>query len=479
MAIEISEFADAVISISPTGVVLDDFGVLGFVTSESGILPVQRGKKYSSLTEVGEDFNSSTQVYLAATAFYAQTPRPKYFTAISVYEADQSAMVLGGGHATTAELVTITSGILDVVIDGAPFSIAVDFTGITNEADVVNLINIELVAGAVPAVISYTGTSYLLTNSTSGVASTTEYVTGDLAVFLGLEQHQATLSQGFAGETPVAALLDAKDKTIEFTAVVTHKKYRDSIALVTGFNTEDIADWCEANRVIFMNTTNNLSSLDSAVATDIGSILKLKGLRYTLTNFSKNINQYVSASVFARAATVNFEGTNTTITLNLKQAPTITAEELNTSELAALRDKRINVVVVIGRDAIGYTESRMANGSWLDTVHGLMWLENRIEVDLFNLLYTTNTKIPYTTLGLNMTEAQLERSLQAAVRNGLAAPGFLPDGTYLPEGYLITKIPLSQVSASDKTNRIYRGLGFKLVGAGALHTVLVTGEFSE
>jgi hypothetical protein len=121
----------------------------------------------------------------------------------------------------------------------------------------------------------------------------------------------------------------------------------------------------------------------------------------------------------------------------------------------------------------------MANGSWLDTTHGLLWLENRCEVDLFNLLYINNTKIPYTQAGINTVISTLDRSLQAAVRNGLAGPGYLPDGTFLPEGYVINAVSLGDTPTSDKSNRIYQGISFQMVGAGALHEVVVSGEYSE
>ena len=202
-------------------------------------------------------------------------------------------------------------------------------------------------------------------------------------------------------------------------------------------------------------------------------------MRFTLSTFSKNKSQYPSAAVFGRAASVNFSGINTTITLNLKQIPTITAEDLTPGEFAVLKSKRGSAVVKIGSTVNAYSDSRMASGSWLDTTHGLLWLENRCEVDMFNLLYQSATKVPFTQSGINTTVATLERSLQAAVRNGLAGAGFLPDGTFLPEGFIVYSVALGDVPSSDKGNRLYAGLSFDIVGAGALHEVVVSGNFAE
>jgi len=69
--------------------------------------------------------------------------------------------------------------------------------------------------------------------------------------------------------------------------------------------------------------------------------------------------------------------------------------------------------------------------------------------------------------------------LRQGVTNGLIAPGYTTDGTYLELGYRIDYIPVSDVSDADKGNRIYRGVTFIAVGAGAIHKITITGSFSE
>jgi len=481
MTINITEFVNATISVSPTGVATGNFGILGFLTNEAGILVPQRGKTYTSLAEVTADWATSTEVYKAAVAFYGQTPTPRDFTVLSVYEVDQAAILVGGLHDTLANLILLTAGNFEIEVDGTTATVTFDASAATTLAEVATAITTGLSAALLGATCTYGDYGFIITSDTTGSAtSSLGYASGTNSDDLGFSQHQATLSAiGLDAETPVAALAAAVDKGLEFIGLVTHKKFRDQTAQLAGSNTVDIADWCEAASKLFCNTTNDLSTLNSATSTDVGSQLKLKTLNNTLTNFAKNINQYVSASVFGRVASVNFEGIATTITLNLKQMPTITAENLTSGELAVLRSKNVNAVVVIGKSANAYTDSRMASGSWMDTRHGLLWLENRIETDMFNLLYQSNTKIPFTATGLNIAEDTLEQSLIAAVRNGLAAPGYLPDGTYLPNGYSIARVALADVPAGDKSGRVYRGFSFKMVGAGALHEVGVTGEFSE
>jgi hypothetical protein len=490
MAIAITEFTNASISVSPTGVSGGNFGILGFLTNEEGvILPAERGRAYTGLSSVGDDWSATSEVYKAATAFYAQSPTPKDFTVLMAFETAQAATLVGGGSDTIEELLT-QSGDIEVTVDGTTEVITMGSLSGAADKDAAAVIfttalGTSIDTGIQDAVVTWNGLQFIMKSSTTGATVSSigfcRDVDGsdELATAFGFAQHLGKISNGLDAETPVDALAASLSLGIEFIGLVTHKKYRDVLAGNVGETSEEIADWAEAAKKIFCNTSNDLTVLSSVITSDVFSVLKGKSLRFTLNTFSKNGNQYPSASVFGRAASVNFEGIGSTLTLNLKQMPTVSVENLTPNEFAVLRSKRGSAVVQIGKGITAYTDSRMAGGSWLDTTHGLLWLENRIETDMFNLLYQSNTKVPYTQAGLNTAQAVLERSLEAAVRNGLAASGFLPDGTYLPLGWSVDSVALGNVSSGDKGSRSYRGLSFKMVGAGALHEVSVDGQFAE
>ena len=493
MAIEITEFANVSISVSPAGVAGGNFGILGFLTNEEGVIgSAERSRAYAGIAGVGDDWATSTEVYKAATAFYAATPTPTDFVVHMCFETDQPAVLTGGGHQTFEELVLISEGVLTITTDtGSTVLTNVDFSAVSTAEGLDGIAtSLETQINAVTTgsvVVSHNGYSFVVESTTTGTASTITFADGEnevglvnAAEALGLEQHQGKLAAtGIASETPVQALANVVSNGTDFTGLVTHKKYRDVSGGDAGTNTIDVANWAEANKKIFCNTSNNLSALSAVITSDIFSQCMANTLRFTLGTFSKAKAQYPSAAVFGRAASVNFSGIGTTLTLNLKQIPTITAEDLTPGEFAVLRSKRASAVVKIGKTVNAYSDSRMASGSWLDTTHGLLWLENRCEVDMFNLLYQSATKVPYTQSGLNTAKGTLERSLKAAVRNGLAAPGFLPDGRFLPEGYIVNMVALADVPSSDKGNRTYAGLSFEMAGAGALHEIIVSGTFAE
>ena len=492
MAIEITEFANVSISVSPTGVSAGNFGILGFLTSDSdlniagkGILPAERARSYSSLASVGSDWQASSEVYKAASAFFGQTPTPTDFLVKMCYESAQPASVVGGGSDTAAELIAATwngTGSLSMTIDSTDVVITdldvsgaatADYAGIADELEVA-------ISGiAAGATVVHNGYQFVVTGATTGAAALiTAPSSTEATVALGLAVQSSSSSNGIDAETPVDALAATLAKGIVDVGLVTHKKWRDSVGVATGSSTTDIAMWAEGAKRIFCNTTNDLTTLTAATS-HIAADLKSRALRFSLTTFSKDSSAYPSASVFGRAASVNFSAIGSTITLNLKQMPGVASENLTPSEFGHLRSHFASAVVQIGSSISAYTDSRMASGSWLDTTHGVLWLESRCEADMFNLLYVSGTKLPYSQVGINTAAATLERSLQSAVRNGLAGPGFLSDGTYLSEGFVVEAVSLANTPTGDKGSRVYKGLSFKMVGAGAMHEVEVSGQFSE
>lgn len=486
MSIEITEFADAAISISPVGVNLGNFGILAFLTDEIGIPTTERARAYSSMKEIADDWQPSSEVFKAATAFYSQAPTPKDFTVISMYKSDPiPTRLVGGEHVGLSELrkARATNYQMTIVVNGETAkSISVDFfrTVPLSIDEVVSKISLAFSNANIDVNCEIEGGKFILKTVAVGASATIAFPSGTLADDLGLTAaKEAKIYPGSTNETAVYALTQAKDNGFDYVGLDIIKTLRDKETGPSGTQTLDIAEWCESSRVIFMNCTNQAQTLNRVNTTDTASKLRNKNLNFSMTTYSSNIDQYPGSSAFGRAASVDFNNINSTITLNLKSMPGISAEKLSSTQLGALRAKNCNVVVEIGDRAVAFTDSRMANGSWFDSTHGLLWLEDRIEKDMFNLIYREPRKIPYSQLGINITKETLERSLIAAKDNGLCAPGLLSDGTYLPEGYIVESVSLLKVSSADKSNRIYTGLSFKMVGAGALHKISVQGTFSE
>ena len=129
------------------------------------------------------------------------------------------------------------------------------------------------------------------------------------------------------------------------------------------------------------------------------------------------------ASLLGRMLTVNFNANNTTITLMYKQEPGIVAETLSSSQADTLAAKRCNVFVNYDNDTAIIQYGVTPSGIFIDSVYNAIWFRNRVQTDVYNLLYTSPTKVPQTDAGNQLIASVIEAACEAAVNNGYLAPG--------------------------------------------------------
>ena len=174
---------------------------------------------------------------------------------------------------------------------------------------------------------------------------------------------------------------------------------------------------------------------------------------------------------------MNFNGNNTTITLKFKQEPVVTYETLTTAQAAALDAKDANVFVYYANDTAIIQQGVMSNGDFFDERHGLDWLQNYVQTNLFNLLYTSTTKIPQTEAGITRLLTNVEQSMDQAVSNGLVAAGIwnggpigqVSPGDTLTKGYYVYANPLSTQAQADREKRKAPLIQVACKLAGAVH----------
>ncbi|MCV5597595.1 DUF3383 domain-containing protein, partial [Escherichia coli] len=82
-------------------------------------------------------------------------------------------------------------------------------------------------------------------------------------------------------------------------------------------------------------TTSDEKCLQTASSDDLASKLKTAGYSRSFIQYSSG-NKYAALSAFGRAFTVNFNGSNTAITLKFKQEPGVGYETLTVSQASAL-----------------------------------------------------------------------------------------------------------------------------------------------
>ncbi|HGV0188793.1 TPA: DUF3383 family protein [Enterobacter kobei] len=223
-------------------------------------------------------------------------------------------------------------------------------------------------------------------------------------------------------------------------------------------------------------TSSEADILSSAEETDLAT--KLKAAKYSRTYIQySSTSPYAALSAFGRAFTVNFTGSNTTITLKFKQLPGITYETIGTSQANTLEAKNCNVYVYYENDTAILEQGVMCNGDFFDERHGLDWLQNAVQTADYNTLYTSTTKIPQTDAGTTTRIANIEKVLDVADKNGLFAPGIwtggpmgqLGTGDTLTKGYYTWADTVDNQLQTDREAR--KGVPIQVAAklAGAVH----------
>lgn len=119
----------------------------------------------------------------------------------------------------------------------------------------------------------------------------------------------------------------------------------------------------------------------------------------------------------------------------------------------------------------------MSGGWYFDERHGLDWLQNDVQTAVWNLLYTSTSKIPQTDAGIARIVTTIESRLEQAVTNGLFAPGVwngdsfgaLQSGDTLTKGYYVYAPAVATQSQADREARNSTVIQVAIKLAGAVH----------
>lgn len=395
--------------------------------------------------------------------------------------ANNDAVTIAG---TTVTLVTGTPGSNQVKIGADAAASAAALQAYLAESTDANLITCSyMVSGAVVYVVAKTagagGNSITLTKSGTKVTVSGATLSGgsgnSIAGLLKGKSTQASLpANGIAAETlsqAVAALISASGDWYSGELV---EEGVDTNSIIAAANIIE----AQQKKRIFGVTITDTTVIDPTSTSDLGYLLKANNLGRTFAQYSQYEPQAV-ASFFGRASTVNFNGSNTTITMKFKQEPGVRAETITETQAAALKAKNVNVFVNYDNETAIVQEGVMSNGAFFDERHGLDWLENDIQTAVWNLLYTSQSKVPQTDEGMHLIVTTIEARLAQAVANGLVAPGQwnaagfgqLKQGDYLPKGFYVYAPPIVSQSQADREARKSVPIQVAVKLAGAVHFV--------
>lgn len=472
----VNRIVDVTIQMSPLAAATRNFGAMLIVGASDVIDTQERIRAYSSVTDIANDFGTSAPEYQAAVAFFAQSPQP---TTVQVGRWARSATsglykgkILSTSDQEMDNFTTISAGAFDVTIDGS----VVNVTAVNLSAQS----NLNGVASQVSAALQSKGTcvwngqQFVIKSASTGQTSTVSTVTStQLSQAMGLDS--GTMVTGAPAETleeATVALLDINTWYGAFyTGDIEDQDVINTAALISASTPSHICAF----------TLKETDELDGTQTSSLGYELAQLGNNRVLPMYSST-NDNAAVSVLGRMSTVNFEGSNTTITLMFKQCPGVEPEYLKTSQANALQRNNVNVFAAYQNDTSILQYGTMSGGWYIDEVHGLDWLQNRVETDLWNLLYTSTTKIGQDESGMTAILSTVNSSLEAGVRNGLIAPGVwngdefgtLKRGDTLTTGFYVYIQPLEEQAQADREQRKAPPIQIAVKLKGAVHSIDVT-----
>lgn len=482
--LSVSDVVNVSVVLTPLAAATRNFGSLLIVGSSPVVDTAERLRQYSSLDGVAADFGTSAQEYLAAALYFGQSPQPSVCF-IGRWAQAATAAVLHGGILSAAQqllsnFTAVTSGGLRITIDGVLKSLsAINLSAVSNLNGVASAVTTAL-AGSGTCVWNAALGRFDITSGTTGAASTITVaqapVSGtDISALMRLQVGQAS--------APVAGIVAESLVTAVQTLANLSNDWYGLYVAAAGVVSADIlavAAFIEGtgNSRIYGVTTQDSLVMDASSTTDIAAQLKALGYKRTFVQYSSS-NPHAAASIFGRAFTVNFQGSNTTLTIKFKVEPGVAAETISASQAATLKTKNCNVFVNYQNSTSIIQEGVMVNGFFFDEVHGTDWLQNDVQTAIFNLLFTSATKIPQTDAGINQIVATIESRLAQAVVNGLVAPGVwsaggfgaLNQGDTLAKGFYVYAPPVASQSLADRQARKAPAIQAAIKLAGAVHFV--------
>lgn len=286
---------------------------------------------------------------------------------------------------------------------------------------------------------------------------------------------------GVAPETALAAaaIFDASFGQSWYALVIPEGATADHVA---------VAGFIEATNTkhAYGVTSQDATELSPINTSSVG--YQLAQLKYTKTIVQySSLSAYAVCSLLARALTVNYNGNLTTITLMYKQEPGVTSENLVDSQMQALAANNVNVFVAYNNNTSIIEKGQVSSGDFIDTIFGADWFAITVMTNVYNLLYTSPTKIPQTDAGSTQIQNAIEAVCSQGDINGFMAPGVwdqagfgaLKQGDFLVKGYYVYAQPVAQQFQADRQAR--KSVPFQVAAklAGAVHTVSVIVNISR
>lgn len=471
----------------------DNPNIVCVMTDEQGVLSSnERYREYLDVASVGQDFGTSSDTYAFASAFFG-TKRNSiqaggsfvvgfYRSASEAVSATSATLksVQLDEDTVLEQLRQISDGSFKITVDAGTEQVvsAVDFRTVNSLDDVVTALNTAITGATVTLSNSY----ITITSDTTGATSTLTYLSAHTSgTFVGTiltlsSGSGGTLTQGVASQT-----LTAETKVEALTAVKAQRNFKGVCFIDTMLDAEVplVASWAQSNETLVYETFQSVDYLEIATDNPVWTV-KLSGQDYFRCLYSKAGNRQMSASYMAYVHSVDFTAEKSAFTMHLKDL-NIPAENYSQTEIQKAYNVGLDIYTIIGNETSKGIFTSGAN-DFVDNIYNLMAYKEQMQVDVFNVLKGTSTKIAQTTQDVNKLVDQCEKTTAQFVRAGVFAPGTWTSPDFFgnidvfkrnieQQGFYFLAGKLSDQSTADRQARKSPTIQGAVKNAGAIHKV--------
>lgn len=421
---------------------------------------------YLTPSQVGIDFGTSSKTYQMANSVFSQQPN-------ILNGSGQLIVILMTNVVNTIALSALAASGTFTVTYNANTSAAINWNDTVAQLQT----KIQAVPGLSSAVVTGSVAQQSLKIQMAGIYLPTA-LTATSSLLTGASAAITFTITSTAAQSIGAAISAASSLVQFFGAMAT-----ESLDIIGQ------TDLLAAAAVI--QSLNKISFFVSHTAADIspggmldllrsGSFSQTRGLYY---GDPVIVNDLIMMAAYAgRALSVNFSGSNTTLTMNLQSLtgvqpdPTLTQAQLNLANTAGA-DTYASYQGVPGVYCSGANQ-------YFDAVYNLQWFVGALQVASFNYLQQAGTKIPQTESGMDGLKGADRTVCEQAFTNQYFAPGTwnapIPFGNptlflqnISQKGYYIYSVPVSQQLAADRAARKAPLIQIAGKAAGAIQTANV------
>jgi hypothetical protein len=431
-------------------------------------------KAYLTPAGAEADFGSDSVTAKMANALF--TPVPNFRTGGGyLYIFPFSGVNATSGSLTTTSLTTnvenfkvITDGALKLTIDGTVTQLTgLNFTSILTVDDIATIIrnqNIDADISVSNGQITFTSRQF---GTASGITISSSSTGTDIAGSSYLNSTGATTTAGTnaSGET-LADAVSAALEQVYFGGILSTQNTEDAVTLAN-------ATAIQALDCVYFNDLKSMKDIAS-----LGASIKTAGLGKTRTLAYTGDSKAAVATYASIASSINFSGSNTMNTMNLKTLTGLAGDgNLSDTYVLAANTNGVDIYGNTGGLSVVYSND---NNGYTDDIKGSLWFKKALEVAGFNYLRQTNTKIPQTEQGMTGLKNAYAQICEKGIRNGFIAPGTwnsaIPFGdpedfqrNMQEKGYYIYSIPVALQSQPDREARKAPLVQIAIKLSGAFH----------